>query len=71
MKFVLAYTICSAITGMCNTPVVHPIHFDTWTDCTKSGAVVTIKVTNDFLDKFNDQKLYVSYFCNEHKGSNV
>ena len=27
MKFVLAYTLCSAITGMCNTPVVHPVDF--------------------------------------------
>jgi len=65
MKFVLAYTICSAITGFCNTPVVHPQHFNTWTDCTKHGAVVTIKVTNDFLEKFNDKELYVSYFCNK------
>jgi len=50
---------------MCNTPVVHPIDFNTWTDCTKHGAVVTIKATNDFLEKFNNQKLYISYFCNE------
>ena len=71
MKFVLAYTICSAITGFCNTPVVHPTHFNTWTDCTKHGAVVTIKATNDFLEKFNKDKLYVSYFCSEHKGDNV
>jgi len=64
MKFVLAYTICSAITGICNTPVVHPVDFNTWTDCTKSGAVITIKTTNDFLERFNEEKLYVSYFCN-------
>ena len=67
MKFVLAYTICSAITGMCNTPVVHPQHFNTWTDCTKYGAVVTIKTTNDFLERFEEEKLYVSYFCNQVK----
>jgi len=66
MKFVLAYTICSAITGFCNTPAVHPIKFDTWTDCTKAGATVTIKVTNEYKQKFNEDKLYISYFCNEH-----
>lgn len=71
MKFVLAYTICSAMTGFCNTPVVHPTHFNTWTDCTKAGAIATIKVTNENIEKFNKEKLYVSYFCNEHKGSNV
>ena len=66
MKFVLAYTICSAITGFCNTPAVHPVKFDTWTDCTKAGASVTINVTNEFEQKFNEDKLYISYFCNEH-----
>jgi len=66
MKFVLAYTICSAITGFCNTPAVHPIKFDTCTDCTKAGATVTIKVTNEYKEKFNKEKLYISYFCNEN-----
>ena len=66
MKFVLAYTICSAITGFCNTPAVHPIKFNTWTDCTKAGATATIKVTNEYKEKFNKDKLYISYFCNEH-----
>ena len=61
MKFVLAYTICSAITGFCNTPAVHSVKFNTWTDCTKAGATVTIKVTNEFKEK-----LYISYFCNEN-----
>tara|TARA_R100001143_G_scaffold50008_1_gene44984 strand:- start:283 stop:498 length:216 start_codon:yes stop_codon:yes gene_type:complete len=71
MKFVLAYTICSAITGFCNTPSISPIEFNTWTDCTKSGAMATIKVTNENIEKFNKKKLYVTYFCNEHKGDDV
>ena len=66
MKFVLAYTICSAITGFCNTPAVHPVKFDTWTDCTKAGATITINVTNEYQQKFNEDKLYISYFCNEN-----
>ena len=66
MKFVLAYTICSAITGFCNTPAVHPVKFDTWTDCTKNGAMVTIRVTNEYKEKFEKDKLYISYFCNEN-----
>ena len=68
MKFVLAYTICSAISGMCNTPTVSPVEFQSWTDCTKAGAVATIQTTNLHIEKFNKEKLYVSYFCNEHKG---
>ncbi len=66
MKFVLAYTICSAITGFCNTYQILPLNFDTWTDCTKAGATVTIKVTNEYQQKFNEDKLYISYFCNEN-----
>ena len=71
MKFVLAYTICSAITGFCNTPSISPIEFNTWTDCTKSGAMATIKVTNENIENFNEKKLYVNYFCNEVKKENV
>jgi hypothetical protein len=71
MKFVLVYTICSAITGFCNTPIIHPTDFNTWTDCTKHGAAVTIKTTNDFLERFNEEKLYVSYFCNEVERENA
>jgi len=66
MKFILAYTICSAITGYCNTPLVHPVEYNSWTECTKAGAVITIKVTNEFQEKFNKDKMYISYFCNEN-----
>jgi hypothetical protein len=71
MKFVLAYTICSAITGLCNNTSLSPIEFNTWTDCTKAGAVATIKVTNKNLEKFNKEKLYVTYFCNPFEGKNA
>ena len=71
MKFVLAYTICSAITGLCNNTTVSPVEFNTWTDCTKAGAIATIKVTNENIEKFDKEKLYVTYFCNEHKGENA
>ena len=71
MKFVLAYTICSAITGFCNNTSVSPVEFNSWTDCTKAGAVATITVTNKNLEQFNKEKLYVTYFCNPFKGKNA
>ena len=71
MKFVLAYTICSAITGLCNNTSVSPVEFHNWTDCTKAGAVATIKVTNKNLEQFNKEKLYVTYFCNPLGGKNA
>ena len=64
MKFVLAYTICSAITGMCNNTTLSPIEFNSWTDCTKAGAAATITVTNKNIEKFDKEKLYITYFCN-------
>ena len=71
MKFVLAYTICSAITGLCNNTTVSPIEFNSWTDCTKAGAIASVQVVNNNLEKFNEKKLYVTYFCNEHKGEDA
>lgn len=71
MKFVLAYTLCSAITGMCNTTAVVDKYFNSWTDCTKAGALATITVTNQNIEKFNKEKLYITYFCNEKKVDNV
>jgi len=71
MKFVLAYTICSAITGLCNNTSVSPIEFNSWTDCTKAGAAATIKFTNENIEAFNKDKLYVTYFCNEIEGEDA
>ena len=71
MKFVLAYTICSAITGFCNNTTLSPVEFNSWTDCTKSGAMASIKVTNENLKNFNEKKLYITYFCNEVKREDI
>jgi len=65
MKFVLAYTICSAITGMCNNTTLSPMEFNTWSDCNKAGALATVEVINYNSERFNEEKLYVTYFCNE------
>ena len=71
MKFILAYTICSALTGMCNNAALSPVEFDSWTDCTKAGAVASIEIVNNNLEQFNEEKLYITYFCNEIKKENV
>ena len=71
MKFVLAYTICSAITGFCNNTTISPVEFNTWTDCTKAGAIATIQITNKNLELYEKDKLYVTYFCNEVGGEDA
>jgi hypothetical protein len=65
MKFVLAYTICSAITGFCNTPTTSPMEFNKWSDCSKAGALATVEVINYNTEIFNENELYVTYFCNK------
>ena len=66
MKFVLAYTICSAISGFCNTPAIHPVKFDTWTECVIGGSYLTIEYAKKMEEEINKNKLYISYFCNEN-----
>ena len=71
MKFILAYTICSAINGMCNNTTVSPIEFNSWSDCVKAGSLSTVQIVNQYEEKFNEEKLYITYFCNEIKKENV
>ena len=66
MKFILAFTLCSSITGLCNTTMIHPDKFDTWSECVKGGAEEIIRVTEKYEIKFNEQRLVLSYFCNEN-----
>ena len=66
MKFILAFTLCSSITGLCNTTMIHPDKFDTWSECVKGGAQEIIRVTEKYEVKFNEQRLVLSYFCNEN-----
>ena len=70
MKFVLAYTICSAITGMCNNTSLSPVEFNSWSDCSKAGALATVEVINYNTEIFNEEELYVTYFCRK-VGSSV
>ena len=56
---------------MCNNTALSPVEFNSWTDCTKAGAMASIKVTNENIKNFNEKKLYVTYFCNEYKGDDV
>ena len=71
MKFTLAYMLCSAITGFCNNTVTHPQKFNTWTDCVNGGAEITIETVNHFKEKFEDEKLYISYFCTKVEGEDA
>jgi len=66
MKFVLAFSICSAVTGFCNNTMVVDKKFDTWTECVIGGSQLTIQYAKKMEENVNKDKLYISYFCNEN-----
>ena len=66
MKFILAFTICSAITGFCNNTMTINPHYDTWTECVVAGSELTIRFAKLKEEQINKEKLYISYFCNEN-----
>ena len=66
MKFILAFSICSAVTGFCNNTMVVDKKFDTWTECVIGGSQLTIQYAKKMEENINKDKLYISYFCNEN-----
>jgi len=65
MKFILAFSICSALTGMCNNTTTIDKEFNTWTECVIGGSQLTIAYAQKMEEKINKNKLYITYFCNE------
>ena len=66
MKFILAFSICSAITGYCNNTMTVDKEFNTWTECVIGGSQLTIQYAKKMEENINKDKLYISYFCNEN-----
>jgi len=65
MKFVLAFTMCSAITGFCNNTMTLPIKFNTWSECVGAGGKLIVDFSVKLEDRINKDKMYMNYFCNE------
>ena len=66
MKFILAFSICSAITGYCNNTMTIDKHFNTWSECVIGGSQLTIAYAEKMEEKLNKDKLYITYFRNEN-----
>ncbi|QLF88162.1 hypothetical protein Eyrgjafa_gp_16 [Pelagibacter phage Eyrgjafa EXVC018P] len=67
MKFILAFSICSAITGFCNTPSTLPTEFNSWSECVGAGGKFIQTFSVEMKDNIETNKLYMNYFCNEIK----
>jgi hypothetical protein len=66
MKFILAFTICSAITGYCNNTMTLPTKFDSWSECVGAGGKLIQSFSVEMKDRIEERKLYMNYFCNEN-----
>ena len=70
MKFILAFTICSAITGYCNNTMTLPTKFDSWSECVGAGGKLIHSFSVDMEETIEERKLYMNYFCNEKNVDN-
>ena len=66
MYYILAFAICSAVTGYCTTPTTLPTQFDKWSECVIAGSEITIEYATQMEKQINKDKLYITYFCNEN-----
>lgn len=67
MKFILAFTICSAITGYCNNTATLPTEFNSWSECVGGGGKLIQTFSTEMKQSIEERKLYLNYFCNEIK----
>lgn len=65
--YILAFTICSAITGMCNNTSTLPNKYESWSECVGAGGLLIQDFSIEMRDKINKEKIYISYFCNENQ----
>ncbi len=67
MKFILAFSICSAISGFCNNTATLPTEFNSWSECVGAGGKLIENFSVEMKDTIEENKLYMNYFCNEIK----
>jgi hypothetical protein len=70
MKFILAFSICSAITGYCNNTMTLPTKFDSWSECVGAGGKLIQSFSVEMEETIEEKKLYMNYFCNEKNVDN-
>ena len=66
MKFLLVFSICSAVTAYCNNPMKIETQYNSWSECVGAGGLLIKDFSVKLEDKINKDKLYMNYFCNEN-----
>jgi len=71
VKFILAFSICSAITGFCNNTATLPTEFNSWSECVGAGGKLIQNFSVEMNDTIERDKLYMNYFCNKIKKETI
>ena len=66
MKFLLVFSICSAVTAYCNNPMKIETQYNSWSECVGAGGLLIKDFSVKMEDSINKDKLYMNYFCNEN-----
>ena len=69
MKFILVFTICSAISASCERPIQFQNKFDNWSECVGQGGELIVKFSEEMREHIENNKLYLSYSCLEEKNN--
>jgi hypothetical protein len=69
MKFILAFSICSAINGFCNDTATLPAKFNYWSECVHEGGKLIVVFSEEMKTSIEENKLYLSYSCHEVKSN--
>ena len=71
MKFVLIFSICSAISGSCGAPIELEGKHNSWSECVGAGGILIQDFSKEMKESINIDKLYISYFCNQSEDKPV
>lgn len=71
MKFIIAFSVCSWITGFCHNTMTIETQYNSWSDCVAGGGILIQDFAKDMKKRADEEKLYISYFCNEVPNSST
>jgi len=61
----LVFAVCSALSGSCEPLVQIDKTFNSWSECVGHGGALIIDFSKEMKEHVDNNKLYISYFCNE------
>jgi len=61
--------ICSSVSKSCGSPMNYHHQFEDWSSCIKRGGELIVQFIDQTEIEVNEERLYVSYFCDNVKSN--